>query len=68
MYEVFEKLLTENNTTAYQVAKATGIATATLTEWKNGTYVPKIDKLMKIAAYFNVPINMFLKSIEDEEG
>lgn len=63
MYEKFEFLLTSRNTTAYQVAKATGIATATLTEWKKGTYTPKVEKLQKIAEYFGVPITFF---IEDE--
>lgn len=64
MYERFEKLLTERNVTAYQVAQNTGIATATLTEWKKGTYTPKIDKIMLIAKYFDVPIEYFL---EDKE-
>lgn len=61
MYSKFEKLLIERNVSAYQVAKETGVATATLTSWKNGTYVPKVDKLMKIANYFGVPVEYFLK-------
>lgn len=60
MYEKFAKLLKKNNVTAYQVAKATGVATATLTEWKKGTYTPKADKLKKIADYFGVSIEYFL--------
>lgn len=61
MYAKFEKLLTERNVTAYQVSKETGIATATLTNWKQGTYKPKIDKIVLIAKYFNVPIEYFLE-------
>lgn len=61
MYQKFEKLLRDRNITAYQVAKDTGIATSTLTEWKNGTYQPKIEKISKIAKYFNVPIEYFLE-------
>lgn len=61
MYKKFEALLTEKNISAYQVAKETGIATSTLTEWKNGTYTPKADKLMKIADFFGVPLEYFLK-------
>jgi transcriptional regulator with XRE-family HTH domain len=64
LYEKFEKLLIERNVTAYQVAQKTGVATSTLTEWKKGTYTPKIDKIMLIARYFNVPIEYFL---EDKE-
>ena len=60
MYEKFQKLLDERGVTAYKVSKETGIATATLTEWKNGTYTPKVDKLMLIAKYFGVPIEFFL--------
>ena len=56
MYKIFEELLEKNHKTAYQVAKDTGIATATLSEWKNGTYVPKIDKIMIIADYFGVSV------------
>lgn len=61
MYNKFAELLEKNNVTAYQVAKATGVATATLTEWKKGTYTPKADKLKKIADYFGVSIEYFLE-------
>lgn len=64
MYERFEELLKENDVTPYQVAKATGVATATLTNWKQGKYTPKVDKLMKIAAYFNVPLETLLDQKE----
>lgn len=61
MYEKFAKLLDDRNLTAYRVSKDTGIATSTLTEWKNGTYTPKVEKLMVLANYFDVPIEYFLK-------
>ena len=61
MYERFAKLLEERNLTAYKVSNDTGIATATLTEWKNGTYKPKVDKLMVLAKYFGVPLEYFLE-------
>jgi transcriptional regulator with XRE-family HTH domain len=64
MYKKFEKLLAENNVTAYQVAQATGIATATLSAWKSGVYTPKLDKLLKIAEYFDVPLEYFVKEGE----
>lgn len=62
MYEKFEKLLNERNITAYQVSKETGIATATFTEWKKGTYKPKVEKLVLIAQYFDVPLEYFLET------
>ncbi len=61
MYQVFEELLKKNGKTAYQVSKATGVSTATLSEWKKGTYTPKVDKLLLIANYFDVPVDIFIK-------
>lgn len=60
MYEKFAALLEKNNKTAYQVSKDTGIATSTLTSWKNGIYTPKVDKLKILADYFGVSIEYFL--------
>ena len=64
MYARFLKLLEERGETAYQVAKETGIATATLTSWKQGTYTPKLDKLKAIADHFGVSIEYFLETEE----
>lgn len=65
MYEKFARLLEETHKTPYQVSKDTGIATATFTEWKNGKYSPKVDKLMTLSDYFNVPLEYFLKKDGD---
>ena len=59
MYEQFEKLCEERGVTAYKVAKATGISTATLSNWKAGRSTPKTDKLQLIADYFDVPLETF---------
>jgi len=61
MYKKFAELLEKNNMTAYQVSKEIGIATSTLSEWKNGNYTPKIDKLQKIANFFGVTVDYFLE-------
>ncbi len=66
MYKIYEELLEKNNKTSYQVSKATGISTATLTSWKQGVYQPKVEKLMLIADYFGVPVTVFLDAIEKE--
>lgn len=55
-YERFNKLLQEFNVTPYKVAKETGVNQGTLTGWKKGEYAPKIDKLKKIADYFDVSV------------
>lgn len=57
-YSYFEHLLKINNTTVYRVAKATGIPNSTFTDWKNGRSSPKADKLIKIADYFGVSLDM----------
>lgn len=61
MYETFAKLLEERNLTAYQVSKATGLSPVLFSEWKKGKSNPKVDKLMKLAEFFEVPLEVFLK-------
>lgn len=60
MYEKFQQLLDKTHKTAYQVSKDTGISTATLSSWKNGNYIPKVEKLKILADYFGVSIEYFL--------
>ncbi|MBA9087508.1 transcriptional regulator with XRE-family HTH domain [Fontibacillus solani] len=65
MYKTFAKLLKERNVTAYKVAKETGIAQSTLSDWKNGRSTPKLDKLQKLADYFSVSLEFLLKEQSD---
>lgn len=60
MYEIFERLLKEKGLSAYKVAKATGVATATLSSWKKGAYTPKPEKLQKIADYLGVRLEYLM--------
>ncbi|MNF11352.1 helix-turn-helix protein [compost metagenome] len=60
MYEKFLCLLKQSGKTPYQVAKDTGISTATLTNWKQGNYQPKTQKLKILADYFGVTVDYFL--------
>lgn len=61
MYEKFSELLQKYKTTAYQVAKATGIAQTTFSSWKHGKSIPKTEKLLKIADYFGVDVRYFFE-------
>ena len=61
VYEKLQALLDKTNKPAYQVAQETGVSTATLSNWKNGNYVPKVDKIKILADYFKVPIEYFLQ-------
>lgn len=60
MYEKFRKLMQEKQVRAADVARATGIPTSTLSDWKNGRSKPKLDKLVKLANYFGVSISYFI--------
>lgn len=65
MYEIFEKLCNQHNVTPYRVCKETGITTATISNWKAGRYVPKADKLQKIADYFDVSLSYLMSGKEE---
>lgn len=64
-YNIFEKLLKMNKTTVYRVSKETGIAASTLSDWKSGRSVPKLDKIKLIANYFDVPLEYMLTGDSD---
>ena len=68
MYEIFSKLLTIHNVSAYKVSKETGISQSTLSDWKRGVSTPKQDKLQKLAEYFGVSLNYLLTGDEEEEA
>lgn len=62
MYKKFAELLVKNNKTAYQVAKETGIAQSTLSEWKSGRIKTLgVENLKLLADYFGVSIEYFLE-------
>ena len=56
LYERFLSILNKKGLSHYKVSKATGISQATLSSWKNGTYVPKIDKLKRIAEFLEIDV------------
>lgn len=58
-YQCFQNLLNLTGKTVYQVSKATGISASTFTDWKHGRSVPKINKIKKIADFFEVGVNYF---------
>ena len=60
-YEKCASIRDKKGVTDYRVWKDTGIATATLSDWKNGISKPKIDKLKILADYFGVTIEYFLE-------
>lgn len=56
MYEVFAKLLSDRGLKAADVCRGTGLPSSFFSEWKRGKSNPKMDKLQKIADFFDVPV------------
>ena len=65
MYDRLEKLLKERGITPYRLSKDLGISQSSLSEWKRGNSIPKYERLIKIAGYFNVPVG-YLTGREEE--
>lgn len=61
MYNKYVQLRDSKGLTDYKVALDTGITKSTFTDWKNGRSEPKIEKLAKIAEYFEVTVDYFVK-------
>lgn len=60
-YAKYAELRERKGVTDYRVAKETGISRSFFTDWQRGVYQPKIAKLQKLAAYFGVPVTVFLE-------
>ena len=58
--KIFE-LLKQNNLTAKQVSKDTGISASNFTEWKKGRNEPGIQTIKILADYFNVSADYLLE-------
>ena len=59
MFEKLRALLERDNIKMSELSRRTGIPYSTFTDWKAGRYVPKVDKLQKLADYFGVPLSYF---------
>lgn len=60
MYYIYEKLRDERKLTDYRVSKDTGIPKSTIASWRTGKSTPKLDKIMRLANYFDVPVSVFI--------
>ena len=60
-FKRLETLVTARKTTLYAVAKDLGLARSLFSDWKSGKSMPKTDKLIKIAEYFGVTVDYFVK-------
>ena len=60
MYSKYEKLRNKKGVTNGRVARDTDIPPSCFYDWKAGRYKPKVDKLIKLAAYFGVELEELL--------
>lgn len=65
MYAKYAELRDKKGVRDADVARAINVNQSTLTDWKNGLYTPKVDKMIKLADYFGVPLDVFVRK---EEG
>lgn len=70
MYERFVSILQEKGLKPSDVAKATGVTTSTLSQWKKGAYTPKQEKLALIAEFLGVDVGwlMGVSDVRSTEG
>lgn len=65
MYKLYARLRDARGVRDADVALAAGIPKSTFTEWKKGRSQPKLEKLQKIAGFFDVPVSYFFDQIDD---
>ena len=56
-----KELAGKKGITFYALCKELGFTRVLFSDWKSGKSMPKTDKLVKIADYFNVPVTYFLE-------
>ena len=61
MYTKYVELRDSANVKDFEVAKATGIPASTFSDWKKGKSKPKLEKLVKIARFFGVSVEVFIE-------
>ena len=61
-------IMKERGLSAYKVAKDTGISQGNFGDWKNGRTKPGLKTVRKLAAYFDVPVDFLLGTIDNPQG
>ena len=53
-------LMSERGISAKELSEQTGISSGNISDWKSGRSTPKADALIKIADYFDLPLDYLL--------
>lgn len=64
MYTKYAELRDKACVKDAEVAAATNIPKSTFTDWKSGRSKPKLEKLLKIAKFFNVSVEELIEQGE----
>lgn len=59
-YNYVKSLVDEKGVTFAEFQRKTGLENVNFTDWKNGRSMPKVDKLVQIANYFDVPLERLI--------
>lgn len=61
MYEIYEKLRDGKGWKNTDVSEMTGVSNMTLSDWKNGKSIPKLDKYILLADLFGVSLDYIVR-------
>ena len=64
-YDVYKRLLDEKGVKTADVCRATGITSASMTQWKKGMINLKMESLNRIADYFGVSVYVFYEDNDE---
>lgn len=64
MYTKYVELRDKLGVSDYKVSQETGIPKSTFSDWKSGRSKPKTDKLVALADFFNVSVDVFVRREE----
>jgi len=60
MYTKYVELRDAKGVNDALVARETGIAPSTFSDWKSGRSKPKIEKLLRLAEFFDTSVDVFV--------
>ena len=61
-YELYARLRDSKGLTDNKVAKLTGIPQTTIANWKRKGNIQRIDRLMELANFFEVPLEELIQN------
>lgn len=64
----FNELLHSRKVTQKEIAAVCGVSTSTVSTWSKGINMPRMDRLERLAAYFDLPASSLIESRETEPG